>query len=121
MSSLSASKVLLYPAPDSNPLEDHKPESFSRYIRAAKKSGNFQFVNLITDIEKSLGTYYGETQTEDILLTVLGDYIKSEKSIDKKGLKRLVSEVVFVNLVDTMPLEKAISWADDLIDEHGLS
>lgn len=121
MATLSASNIQLYPTPDIKTLQDHGAEGYSRYMRAAKKRGNLQFVNLIKDIEKSLDTYYGEKQTKDVLLTTLGDYIKSEKAIDKKGLKRLVSEIVFVHLGDTMPLDKAISWADEMIKEHSLN
>ncbi|MFQ5974691.1 MAG: hypothetical protein ACE5J5_00010 [Candidatus Hydrothermarchaeales archaeon] len=54
-------------------------------------------------------------------MTSLGDYVKSEKPMDKRGLKRLVSEIVFVHLVSTMKMEKAIKWADDIIEEHDLN
>lgn len=123
MASLSASNIQLHPSSGEKleHVSDFKSDGYRRYLRGAKKSGNFQFVNLVNDIEKSLGTYYGGTQTKDVLMTTLGDYIKSEKTIDKKGLRRLVSEIVFVYLVDTMPLDKAISWADEMIAEHCLN
>lgn len=103
------------------PMPDRKRISRYRwYPEVMRKRGNYRTVEMINSVERSVEIIVGKKKADEILRTVLSDYVETERDMSDEDLKRMVSEITFVFLVDVVPLGDAIEWADELIVKHGL-
>jgi DNA-binding transcriptional ArsR family regulator len=76
--------------------------------------------DVLGDVKNSLQLIFGERKTQEIFQIILMDYIETEKRMSKEDLKRMISEIAFVFLVEVIPLVEAIEWADELLKKHDL-
>ncbi|MBU2560109.1 helix-turn-helix domain-containing protein [archaeon] len=94
-------------------------ERYQWYIRRMSRV-NMESVPVIADVKNSLEIIFGEKVTRDILQTTLKEYIETERKMSTADQKRMISEIAFVHLVDSIPLVEAIDWADELLKKHDL-
>ncbi len=102
------------------PVTDQNLELHDRYLKFLEKQGRSTALKVFKELEDSLTVYFGDSESEKILLEVLDEYTSSEHLIDDDDLIRLIGEVAFVFLSEVMPLEDAIDWADKLLIKYNL-
>jgi DNA-binding transcriptional ArsR family regulator len=98
-------------------------EEFDRYTwykDLIKKSGSSLTLEVLQGVEDSMEIIFGKEKSREILHTVLAEFIEGEKEMSKEDLRRAISEIAFVFLVDIMPLVDSIDWADELLVKHEL-
>jgi DNA-binding transcriptional ArsR family regulator len=94
-------------------------EKYEWYVRRMSRETP-DSVSIISDVKSSLQIIFGRKKTEEIFQTILMDYIETEKRMNADDLKRMISEIAFVFLVDSIQLAEAVEWADELLKKHGL-
>ncbi len=95
-------------------------ETYSWYMELMRKKGSYSLVNTIGDASASLELIFGKRKAHEALQRVLAQYIETEKEMSREDLRRMISEVAFVFLVDVIPLVDAVNWADELLVKHKL-
>jgi DNA-binding transcriptional ArsR family regulator len=98
-------------------------EEFDRYAwykDLIRKSGTSMTLDALQGMEDSMEIIFGRDKSKNILRTVLAEFIEGEKEMEKEDLRRAISEIAFVFLVDIMPLVDSIDWADELLVKHQL-
>jgi DNA-binding transcriptional ArsR family regulator len=99
---------------------DDWDSKFHRYTSLLKRRGDGLTINVIHDIHDSITPVFGNRGSMDILKVCFTPYVEAERAVGKKELKRLISQVAFVFMVEQIPLTDAVDWADSLITKHGL-
>lgn len=94
-------------------------ERYELYLRRMRRVDSTS-ADVLTDVKNSLQLIFGKRKTDEIFQEILKDYIETEKKMTRGDLKRMISEIVFVFLVDSVPLVEAIEWADELLKKHNL-
>lgn len=95
-------------------------KKYGWYLELMKKSGSYALVNTITDTWASVELILGKRKAGEVFQTVLAEYVETEREMSREDLKRMISEIAFVFLVDELPLADAINWADELLVKHNL-
>lgn len=98
-------------------------EDFDRYAwykDLIRKSGSSATLDVLQGLEDSVELIFGREKSREILRTVLAEFIEGEKEMEKEDLRRAISEIAFVFLVEIMPLVDSIDWADELLVKHQL-
>jgi len=92
---------------------------YTWYIRRMRRIDP-TIADILSDIENSSQLIFGKRKTQEIFQTVLTDYVETEKRMSLGEVRRIISEIAFVFLVDSIPLVEAIEWADELFKRHDL-
>jgi DNA-binding transcriptional ArsR family regulator len=95
-------------------------DRYAWYKEIMRKTGAQLTLSILKDVESSTELIFGTVKSGEVLRTVLAEFIEGEKEMDKDDLRRMISEIAFVFLVDVMPLVDAIDWADELLVKHQL-
>ncbi len=98
-------------------------EDFDRYAwykDLIRKKGSSVTLDVLQGMEDSMELIFGREKSREILRIVLAEFIEGEKEMEKSDLRRAISEIAFVFLVDIMPLVDSIDWADELMVKHQL-
>jgi DNA-binding transcriptional ArsR family regulator len=95
-------------------------DRYSWYKELIRKSGSSLTLRVLEGMEDSMEIIFGREKSREILHTVLAEFIEGEKDMSKEDLRRAISEIAFVFLVDIMPLVDSIEWADELLVKHEL-
>ncbi len=106
--------------PMANVKVDEEFDRYSWYKELIKKSGAASTLDVLEGIEDSVELIFGREKSRKILRTVFAEFIEGEKEMEKEDLRRAISEIAFVFLVDLMPLVDSIDWADELLVRHRL-
>lgn len=99
---------------------DDWDEKFDRYTSLLKRMDDHLTLKVIDDILESITPVFGNKGSRDIIKTCFTPYVEAERTIGKKDLKRLISQVAFVFMVDQISLSDAVDWADTIIKKHDL-
>jgi DNA-binding transcriptional ArsR family regulator len=94
-------------------------EKYEWYLRRMKRIAPIS-AKILKDVEDSLQLILGKRKTDETFQIVLKDYVETEKQMTRGDLKRMISEIAFVFLVEVIPLVEAIEWADELLNKHSL-
>lgn len=95
-------------------------DRYTWYKVVMRKTGANLALSVLKDIESSTELIFGKRKSGEVLRTVLTEFIEGEKEMGKDDLRRMISEIAFVFLVDVIPLVDAIDWADELLVKHRL-
>jgi DNA-binding transcriptional ArsR family regulator len=106
--------------PAANVKVEEEFDRYSWYKDLIKKSGAASTLDVLQGIEDSVELIFGREKSREILRTVFAEFIEGEKEMEKEDLRRAISEIAFVFLVDLMPLVDSIDWADELLVRHRL-
>lgn len=95
-------------------------DKYAWYKEVMRRAGENLVLKVLKDIESSTELMFGKKRSLEVLRTVMAEYVEGEKKMSKEDLRRMISEIAFVFLVDEIPLVDAIDWADALLAKHKL-
>lgn len=94
-------------------------EKYEWYVRRMRRI-DFTLADILNDVENSLQLIFGKRKTQETFQIILTDYVETEKTMSYEDIKRMIREIAFVFLVESIPLVEAIDWADELLKKHDL-